>query len=161
MYLLVTFWGKLPPPPSPSEQPQDIISSCNVLKETLTAQSTHARGHWNVFDWWHAPMNHCKMYIGCSEKVSISLPTHTTSHECCCHSYRACTRGTHGITSTIILVVVVVVVVCVVGGEGGAELFPCTYPPKVQARPSRDQRPANQSGVSGHLGFIWLVKCHI
>ena len=25
------------------------------------------------------------------------------------------------------------------GGGGGAELFPCPYPPKIQARPPRDQ----------------------
>ena len=34
-------------------------------------------------------------------------------------------------------------------GGGGAELFPCPYPPKVQARTSRDQRPAPRSRVSG------------
>ena len=35
------------------------------------------------------------------------------------------------------------------GGGEGAELFPCPYPPKVRARPPRDQRPATQSRVSG------------
>ena len=39
--------------------------------------------------------------------------------------------------------------VCLLGGGGGAELFLCPYPPKVQACPPRDQRPASQSIVSG------------
>ena len=44
----------------------------------------------------------------------------------------------------------VCVYVCVCGGGGGgAELFPCPYQPKVQARPPRDQRPALPSRVSG------------
>ena len=34
----------------------------------------------------------------------------------------------------------------------GAELFPCPYPLKVQARPPRDQRLATQSRVSGREG---------
>ena len=35
------------------------------------------------------------------------------------------------------------------GGGGGAELFKCPYPHKVQAHPPPDQRLATQSRVSG------------
>ena len=36
------------------------------------------------------------------------------------------------------------------GGGGEEELFTCPYPLKVQACPSRDQRPALRSRVTGH-----------
>ena len=38
------------------------------------------------------------------------------------------------------------------GGGRGAELFKCPYPPKVQARPPRDQKPTIRSKVSGQGG---------
>ena len=41
-----------------------------------------------------------------------------------------------------------------VGGGGGAQLFTCPYPLKVQARPPRDQRQAVQSRVSGQEGTL-------
>ena len=53
------------------------------------------------------------------------------------------------------------------GGGGGAELFVCPYPLKVQVRPPRDQILATQSRVSGleadlstvHLLYkLWLSQ---
>ena len=38
------------------------------------------------------------------------------------------------------------------GGGGGAELFTCPYPLKVQACPPQDQRLATQSWVLGREG---------
>ena len=35
------------------------------------------------------------------------------------------------------------------GGVGGAELFPCPYPLKVQERPPQDEKLASQSKVLG------------
>ena len=40
------------------------------------------------------------------------------------------------------------------------ELFPFPYPPKVQARPPRDQRPATRSRVSGQ-GYGDMTKYDI
>ena len=41
-----------------------------------------------------------------------------------------------------------------------AELYLCPYPPKVQARPPRDLRPAPWSRVSGQ-GWAYTVKCYL
>ena len=42
----------------------------------------------------------------------------------------------------------------VFGRGGGAELFTCLYPLKVQARPPQDQRLTTQSSVSGRTSFF-------
>ena len=43
-------------------------------------------------------------------------------------------------------------------GGGGAELFKCPYPLKVQARPPRDQILATQSRVSGWEGKKGVIE---